>query len=86
MLLDAFSNGPSVRNPWDRLVSCWFNEIVDRDVPTESGVVRWNQIGTDALERLGPLVVLPAAFVGSTVVAVVIWFRFGRVGGNASRG
>ncbi len=33
-----------VRNPWDRLVSCWLNKIVDRGKPAESGVVRWNQL------------------------------------------
>ena len=35
---------------------------------------------------LGLFVVTPAAFVGSIVVAVVIWFRLGRVNGTDSRG
>ena len=41
-----------VRNPWDRLVSCWFNKIIDREVPPEPGVVRWDQMGSETLKRL----------------------------------
>jgi hypothetical protein len=42
-----------VRNPWDRLVSCWFNKIVDRDRPPPPGVVRWNHFPTETLEQMG---------------------------------
>lgn len=40
-----------VRNPWDRLVSCWQNKIVDRDIPAEPGVVRWDKLGDGIIER-----------------------------------
>ena len=33
-----------VRNPWDRLVSCWRNKIVDRNIEPEEGVVRWHKL------------------------------------------
>ena len=40
-----------VRNPWDRLVSCWQNKIVDRHMPPQPGVIRWEQLGDGDIER-----------------------------------
>ena len=33
-----------VRDPWDRFVSCWKNKIIDRSLPAEDGVIRWEKL------------------------------------------
>lgn len=44
-----------IRSPWDRLLSCWKNKILDRHLPAEEGVVRWNNLPDDLLAQMQEL-------------------------------
>ncbi len=41
-----------VRNPWDRVVSCWYNKVKQRHIKPEQGVVRWHGLGEELLQDL----------------------------------
>lgn len=41
-----------VRSPWDRLVSCWRNKIIDRHITPPEGVVRWNGLPDTQLKEM----------------------------------